>query len=264
VQEARLEGLAGATRISEVLARAAAALKVAAVGANAALRVGSRELRGDETLAEAGVPREGCVVEVTAGEAGGMPGCFGFGGQRQQTVDALRAQLREADAQAKMMDQRCAEVEARWKEDSKKSSETESHLKAELEAERRRRRELEAEAVERLRRSTNAGTPVLLPGAATVSAAPPVTAPVYGSGYLDKIVEQLEKEKERESTNAGRTEELSRQAGALLRLKAVMEARQSTVSSLSSGGPVAEGGAEGAEGSLSSFAYGTYLSGPQP
>ena len=71
-REAWVEGLAGAMRVAEVLPLAAAALGVPAA-AEAALRVDARVLRGDETLAEAGVPREGGVIEVwvTVGEGGG-------------------------------------------------------------------------------------------------------------------------------------------------------------------------------------------------
>jgi hypothetical protein len=100
-RETRLEGLAGATRVAEVLRLGAEALGVPAA-TEVALRLGSRQLRGDDTLAEAGVPNEeGVVVSVSVGEAGGMPGgCFGFGGQ-QQVVDDLHARVREAEAESR-------------------------------------------------------------------------------------------------------------------------------------------------------------------
>ncbi len=140
--EAWLEGFAGDMRVAEVLVRAAAALEVAD-GAEAALRAGSRELRGDDTLAEAGLPREGGVVEVWAGLEGGMPSCFGFGGQQQQTIDELRARLSEAVSRAEADELLLAEA------------------KAELES---------------LRRSINAGAPspgaIVAAGGATCPAQP--------------------------------------------------------------------------------------------
>ena len=145
--EARLEGLAGGTRVAEALRLAAEALGVAP-GVEAALRLDTRELRGEETLAEAGVGA-GCEVElwVAVGEAGGMPGgCFGLGGQRQLAVEELRASLREAEARVEAEARKRTEAEARveaearkrteaeaqWKEDKRKLAETESLLKVEM------------------------------------------------------------------------------------------------------------------------------------
>ncbi len=72
-REVRLEGLASATRVAEVLQLAAEALCVPAA-AGAGLRLGARELRGEDTLAEAGIGA-GCVEELwmAVGVAGGMP-----------------------------------------------------------------------------------------------------------------------------------------------------------------------------------------------
>jgi hypothetical protein len=104
-----------------VTVRAAAAALEVAGGAEAGLRVDSQERWGDDTLAAAGVPREGGVVEVWAREAGGMPvGSFGFGGQQRQTVEALRARVLEAEARADAEARQHAEAEARWKEEQRK------------------------------------------------------------------------------------------------------------------------------------------------
>ncbi len=106
-REVGLEGLRGAMRGEEVLRLANAAIGVR-TGGGVGLRCGSRLLRGEATLAEAGVGVGG-VAEVWVGEAGGMPvGCFGFGGQ-QQTVNELRLRVVEAEAEAR----RHAEAEAR-------------------------------------------------------------------------------------------------------------------------------------------------------
>ncbi len=92
-REARLEGLGGGTRVAEVLRLAAASLGVPA-GAELAVRsAGARLLRGEETLAEAGVPREGGVVEVLVwvGEGGGglwrLPGWM-VGRRRAAVVES--------------------------------------------------------------------------------------------------------------------------------------------------------------------------------
>ncbi len=88
-REARLEMLAGAT-VAEFLRLAAEALGVPAA-AGAALRLGARVLRGEDTLAEAGVCA-GCVEElrVVVGLSGGMPtvegGVLG-------ALDALQVQV---------------------------------------------------------------------------------------------------------------------------------------------------------------------------
>ena len=87
--------LAGATRMAEVLRLAAEALGVpAAVGA--ALRLDSRELRGEDTLAQADVPRGGGEVEVWVGQAGGMPGfarrLCAVQGWRDVQAEALEAE----------------------------------------------------------------------------------------------------------------------------------------------------------------------------
>ncbi len=109
--EARLEGLAGDTRVAEILLLAAKALGVP-TAVETALRLDARVLRGQDTLAEAGVVAGAGQVWVAVGEAGGMPsGCFGFGGQ-QQAVDELRARVREAEARADEEKRRHAEAEA--------------------------------------------------------------------------------------------------------------------------------------------------------
>ncbi len=92
-REAGLEGLWGAMRVAEVLRLALEALSVPTV-AGAALRLGARELRGEDTLAEAGVGAGAGGAEelwVAVGVAGGMPtveggGVFG-------ALDALQAQV---------------------------------------------------------------------------------------------------------------------------------------------------------------------------
>ena len=115
-REVVVEGLTGAMRVAELLARAAAVLAVPATVDTRVLMADSRLLRGEDTLAEAGVGAGG-AVEVCLGEGGGMPGgCFGFGGQQQQVVDDLRARVREAEAQAKAEATRHAEAEAQMKE----------------------------------------------------------------------------------------------------------------------------------------------------
>jgi hypothetical protein len=184
-REARLEELAGATRVAEVLLLAAEVLGVPAA-AGAALQLDARKLRFADSLAEAGLPREGGEVEVAMGLAGGMPAsCFGFGGQ-QQTVDELRARVKELEAQVEEENRRHAEAEARWKEDRKKSSEAESHLTVELtrlEASRagpqagqleewRRHGEAVAQPraeVQRLRTLSSGTEDPALPGAATAA-----------------------------------------------------------------------------------------------
>jgi hypothetical protein len=67
-------GLAGSTRVDDLLARASAAraLGVPAGSAAPSARRGSRLLRAVETLEGAGVPRVGGEVHLCAGEAGGM------------------------------------------------------------------------------------------------------------------------------------------------------------------------------------------------
>ena len=71
VREVVLEGLAGTTRVAVLLARAAAVLGVPA-DAQAVALLDSRLLRGEDTLAAAGVA-SGDVVYVCCGEEGGMP-----------------------------------------------------------------------------------------------------------------------------------------------------------------------------------------------
>ncbi len=128
-REVVVEGLAGSMRVAELLARAAAVLAVPATVATRMLMADSRLLRGEDTLAEAGV-REGGTVEVWLGEGGGMPGrCFGLGGQ-QQLVDDLRARVREAEAQARAEATRHAEAEARLKEALRKLEAEQSHSSA--------------------------------------------------------------------------------------------------------------------------------------
>ncbi len=92
-REARLERLAGAT-VADFLRLAAEALGVPAA-AGAALRLGARELRGEDTLAEAGVGA-GCVEElrVVVGLSGGMPTVEGAQrGGVLGALDALQAQV---------------------------------------------------------------------------------------------------------------------------------------------------------------------------
>ena len=88
---ARLEGLCGSTRVGEVVRLAGEALGVATSGATGVrlrLRVDTRELREEETLAEAGVGAGGAEeVWVVVGVPGGMrPGVDG-------ALDALQAQV---------------------------------------------------------------------------------------------------------------------------------------------------------------------------
>ena len=113
-REAVLEGLRGATRVEEVRRLGAALL-----GVRPALVYESRLLRDEETLAEAGVGAQ-ARVEARVGDAGGMPGGFGLGGQ-QQLVDDLRVRVREAEARAAAEARRHAEAEARWKEELRKA-----------------------------------------------------------------------------------------------------------------------------------------------
>ena len=75
VREVAVEGLDEATRVQELLLRAAIALGVQA-GAEGALRCEARWLKDDETLKEAGVA-PGDMVDVYLGEGGGMPGSPG-------------------------------------------------------------------------------------------------------------------------------------------------------------------------------------------
>jgi hypothetical protein len=82
-REAWLERLAGATRVAEVLLLAATALGVQAA-AEVALRLDTRVLRLEDTLAEAGVVAGGQVdLWVAVREAGGMLGA----------MDALQGQI---------------------------------------------------------------------------------------------------------------------------------------------------------------------------
>jgi hypothetical protein len=100
VREAVLEGLAGSTRVAELLARTCIALGVLE-GAEAALRVDSRLLKGEDTLAESGMAERG-VVDVCVGEGAGMPG----GADDQlEPPGGLRALERQ-------LDQDVAEIEA--------------------------------------------------------------------------------------------------------------------------------------------------------
>ena len=161
-REVVVEGLTGAMRVAELLARAAAVLAVPATVDTRVLMADSRLLRGEDTLAEAGVGAGG-AVEVCLGEEGGMPGgCFGFGGQQQQVIDDLRARVREAEAQAKAEARRHAEAEARMKEALR---EEETQAKAEAtrhaEAEARMKEALRKLGAERpLTRSS-----IVMPGA---------------------------------------------------------------------------------------------------
>ena len=75
MREVAVEGLEDATRVKELLLRAAIALGVQA-GAKGALRCEARWLKDEETLAEAGVA-PGDVVDVYTDEGGGMPGSPG-------------------------------------------------------------------------------------------------------------------------------------------------------------------------------------------
>ena len=72
VREVALDGLAGTTRVAALVARAAAALGVSGKAEGVGLAVKSRLLRGEDTLAAAGVA-SGDVVYVCCGEEGGMP-----------------------------------------------------------------------------------------------------------------------------------------------------------------------------------------------
>ncbi len=90
-RESRLEGLGGATRVVEVLRLSAEALGVPAA-AGAGLCSGARELRGEDTLLEAGVGAGGAEeLWVRVPVAGGMPTMErdGLLGER----DALQAQV---------------------------------------------------------------------------------------------------------------------------------------------------------------------------
>jgi hypothetical protein len=126
---------------------------------------------------------------------------------------------------------RLAEAEAGWKADRQKLAEAEAE-------------------VERLRASGSAPSP---PAAAEAGAAASTGAgplPVYGGAYLDKIVGLLERGKESAGADACRTEQLSRQAHVLARLKAAMAARGAADAGLSDGADSGsgEGGSGGAEG----------------
>jgi hypothetical protein len=85
------EGLQGATHLAELLRRATLQFDVQS-RAETALRSGSRMLKLEETLAEAGVSAGG-LVEVCEGNSGGMP--VGFEGQR--AIDNLRLQVLELE-----------------------------------------------------------------------------------------------------------------------------------------------------------------------
>ena len=76
MREVAVEGLGEATLVKELLLRAAIALGVQA-GTEGALRCEARWLKDEETLAEAGVA-PGDLVDVYAGEGGGMPGSPGL------------------------------------------------------------------------------------------------------------------------------------------------------------------------------------------
>ena len=72
VREVALDGLAGTASVAALIMRAALALGVSASAEEVALLVDSRLLRGEDTLAAAGVA-SGDVVYVCCGEEGGMP-----------------------------------------------------------------------------------------------------------------------------------------------------------------------------------------------
>ncbi len=137
-----LAGLTGATRVDEVLRRAATALGVAAE-AQVALRAGSRVLRGGDALAEAGMPNRGCEVELWVGEAGGMPwGCFGFGGQHyrfiydrwkmeERKVAQVEAKLRESEVRREAVETNLREQSEALREECKAQMEAQLRMQAE-------------------------------------------------------------------------------------------------------------------------------------
>jgi hypothetical protein len=89
-REAQLERLAGDTRVAEALLLAAEALGVPA-GVDARLRSDARELRGEDTLGEAGMEAGG-AVELWVGEAGGMMPTVGAG-EVLGALDDLQGQV---------------------------------------------------------------------------------------------------------------------------------------------------------------------------
>jgi hypothetical protein len=74
-REVAVNGLAGSTRVVELLLRAAEALGVQQ-GALVALRCEAQWLKADLTLAEAGVLCAVGAVDLWVGVTGGMPGVF--------------------------------------------------------------------------------------------------------------------------------------------------------------------------------------------
>ncbi len=86
VREVAVDGLAGSTRVDELLLRAAVALGLPGEAA-VALRCKLRFLKADKTLFEAGVPVGG-AVDVFVGECGGMPGFA----RRLSAVEGWRAE----------------------------------------------------------------------------------------------------------------------------------------------------------------------------
>ena len=190
-----VEGLHGATRVAELLVRAALALGLP-YKATVAARCQQRWLKVDQKLEGAELPAGG-VVDMCVGEGGGMPGntaeeagmvgeelagALGSllgqyshdvsrmegAGQRLESVrdgaGDRRVLAPEAEVRRGAEGWRRAEAEARWRRDERSLAEAEVRLRA---------------AVERLRTRCAA-----LPLAARQAAPAPATAEVLWSGGL--------------------------------------------------------------------------------
>ncbi len=86
--EVRLQGLAGVTRMADVLTLSAAALGLPD-GAEVALRSDARVLRGEETLEEAGMLCEGGELEMWMGRPGGMHTYVAIEEEVEEEADAV-------------------------------------------------------------------------------------------------------------------------------------------------------------------------------